>query len=140
MRRPPPEPEPKLKFRKGDVVIVHAEVAYDDDEQDSTLLHLYVNHRSLVVNRDDVKGIFARKWSPGDRVRRIDIPSIYGDVIATHDDQVWVARKDAGFAIETAVWNANSVELLPPPETIEEIMPEIPRPAPPKPDDEEIIF
>ena len=83
--------------KQRDILIFHAEVRHSVDPVDD-YVHVTkpgTQHQNLTLNLDEVVGIYARRWEPGDKVQ-------CGEVVATCGDQVWVQLADGGMATYAA--------------------------------------
>jgi hypothetical protein len=84
-----PLPEGYLP-RKGDELLIRVTVRNDYGKNDGSLVSVTVTgapHHQFFAYLDKVHSIYARKWSEGDRVQNSEG---WGEVVAVHDDQVWV--------------------------------------------------
>ncbi len=97
----PSQPQPvmpRIKFRRGDIVMVKATVRYNESDGK---IHVDTN---MVAEADDVT-IISRRFSVGETVRSISpqVDDIHGDgkVIAVHGDNVWVDFGAAQFIIRS---------------------------------------
>ncbi len=118
--------------KRDDILIVHGVVKYDVDAEDHNVhLKIVGTYVDASPKLQDIVGLHCRHWEEGDRVRLVEDPDSFGEVIATHDDQVWVkGLPGSNFDGDMETWIANILE--PMPEEIPAAPPEPPPPAEPK--------
>lgn len=82
--------------RRGDIVVLHAEVKHDFDEGDA-YVHLLIDGRSAttLIARSEISGVKRRIWNEEEEVQHKANPKIYGTVVAMSGYSVWV-KLDTG--------------------------------------------
>lgn len=101
--------------RKGDVLVVHMAVDYVGD----TYLKLKAVHpdgdwqESHYFKPEVVVGVKRRRWEESEEVRLRERPRVFGKVIATHDDLVWLDLDDESDLGPALVVHCNELEPLP---------------------------
>jgi hypothetical protein len=83
------------RVRKGDEVLIRARAKRDSiiDDDPETAYYLEIIGReylTILLRLDQVHALYRRKWNKGERVREIGDPASCGEVVAVHDEFVWV--------------------------------------------------
>lgn len=124
------------KLRKGDIVALHGEVKFDQNDDDYLFLDV-PGASACMVRIDQIAGIVRRRFDPGDQVKA-RIPSPYAgehlivEAVSECGKSLWLRRPGGTFA----TLGADEVQLSEP-VPVPEIAPEPPlaQEAPPTPKD-----
>lgn len=118
-----PLPEGYLP-REGDVLILHGVVRWNVDAGENDV-HLFIDRRykhsgGVCVPLDQIIDIHCRAWEVGSKVIRKGGNQNVGTVLATYEDQVWVAFS-GGSPVSI---HANALEPAPEPAADQEPAPQ----------------
>ena len=99
--------------RKGDEVLIRARAMHDlrpDDDAGGCHFEIIgAEHKSVFLSRDQIYGLYCRKWNEGERVRAIEEPESMGEVVAVHGKFVWIKPR-TGYML---TFEANELEAEP---------------------------
>lgn len=84
------------KPRRGDIVTILATVQHDfvPKEDSHVFIKVEGGHQSTVIPLDKIVGVKRRLWEEDEEVQHKNNPRIFGRVVATSDESVWVKLGD----------------------------------------------
>lgn len=104
------------RARKGDILILHATVRYDQSRGDSISVKVEGHNWDVTLGRDQIAGVSRVNLDKGDTVIVRGDAEDVGTILAVDGDFAWVGRKTKGANATVHVGELERIETEPEPE------------------------